>query len=1006
MPGLNPEQKQAAEHGEGPLLVVAGPGTGKTRVITERIVYLLGAGQAFAGGAALGPDNILALTFTEKAAGEMKHRVGAALPSLEKSPHISTFHAFCLETLRSVHADRPLLDKIDVWILLRRRMAELGLEFYRKLAEPGAFLHDLNDFFSRCQDDLIEPEDFERYVCDLDHRIPAAAAMGAAAGAARQMPGHDAPALGDAAPMDLERKKELSRVFAASRRLIEASGALSLGSLVSETVALWRRDRAALEAARARYRAVLVDEFQDTNYAQVELLKLLVPPPYAITAVGDDDQAIYRFRGASYGAFKMFSEAFPGHRTVCLSRNYRSTEHILHAASALIAHNDRYAGKPPLASSRESGIRVCVVKTKSPESEAAWVAGEIGRMAAKGTPYGGIAVLYRAHNYRDLLVKELRERGVPLSIRGLSVVSTTVLRDLVAWLRVIHSPHDSISLTRILLAPRWRFPDALAQTFRNLAAKHRTSLYDAIASAPGDASAALTRTSWPEFEELRTAFRKLSLSMPLQALIDRLVKRLGWTDDSGSADQAYLKAFSNFVKEWEEKSETRKLGEFIGYFNYFIEAGGKIEAPQPAEGAVQLMTVHAAKGLEFPVVFIIGVSPRRFPPNERKPVIEFPPELRKGPEPPRDIHLQEERRLFFVAMTRAKERLYVSSVSKSDRQQSAFIQDLISEPGVHARDLEVVDVPEPDQRVKAGVAGRTVRPALPPLPRSSAAAPQGRLFPEDVPAESGQHADIAAWAAQPPVELANGNLRLSATTVEDYLACPLKYKFQHVLKIPTAAQAPLTFGNLMHGAVRYYFELRRELALQAKGSDLPSAGQVEQFFLDHWNRAGFDDAYQEETYRQAGIEQLRGFVDRHNAIAIDPSAIEMERSFEFALGDITLEGRIDQITHLDANDAAVELIDYKTGRPRTDRDADKSLQLSIYALAAREALALNSVRLTFYNLTSNEAVSSVRNAQSLRSAVDDIRRAADGIRRGCFDATPGYICRWCDFAAICPAHER
>lgn len=1011
MPGLNPEQKQAAQHGEGPLLVVAGPGSGKTRVITERIVYLLGGGYA-SGGQALGPDNILALTFTEKAAGEMKHRVAAALPSLDKPPHISTFHAFCLETLRNVNADRPLLDKIDVWIFLRRRMAELGLEFYRKLAEPGAFLHDLNDFFSRCQDELIEPEDFGRYVIGLERRFQANAAMAAAAGVSANTPGRDAPALKDESHLGLAMKKELSRVFAVSRHLIEASGAVSLGSLVSETVALWRRDPKALEDARARYRAVLVDEFQDTNYAQVELLKLLVPPPYAITAVGDDDQAIYRFRGASYGAFEMFSEAFPGHRTVCLSRNYRSTAPILHAASALIAHNDRYAGKPPLSASRESGLKVCVIKTKSPESEAEWIAGEIERLAAKGVPYGGIAVLYRAHNYRDLLVSELRARGVPLSIRGLSVISTTVLRDLVAYLRVIQSPHDSISLTRILLAPCWGVTEELAQSFRDAGATHRTSLYDAIQTAAGEARAALAQTSWAEFEELRTAFRKVSLSLPLEALVDRLVKRLGWVDDQEAPGRAYLEAFSSFVKQWEEKSETKKLAEFIEYFDYFIEAGGKIEAPQPAERAVQLMTVHAAKGLEFPAVFIIGVSPRRFPPVERKPVIEFPPELRNGPEPPRDIHLQEERRLFFVAMTRAKDRLYVSSVSKSDRQQSAFIQDLISDPAVRARDLEIIDVPEPAPPVETRRSPRVVPSTAPSAvgsrAASSVAASQGNLFQEGSTAALGLHADIAAWAAKEPPELPKGNLRLSATAVEDYLACPLKYKFQHVLKIPTAAQAPLTFGNLMHRDVRYYFELRRELAERPNGSGdgLPAPGQVEQFFLDHWNRAGFDDAYQEETYRQAGIEQLRGFVEKHNAIALDPRAIEMERSFEFALGDITLEGRIDQITHLEANGMGVELIDYKTGRPRTDRDADKSLQLSIYALASREALGLDASKLTLYNLTNNEAVSSVRNAGNLRSATDDIRRTADEIRKGRFEATPGYICRWCGFVTICPGHER
>lgn len=1027
MPGLNPEQKLAAEHGEGPLLVIAGPGTGKTRVITERIVYLLQNSAASSVTPALKPENVLALTFTEKAAGEMKHRVAAALPSLETSPHISTFHAFCLETLRKHHEDRRLLDKIDVWVFLRRRMAELGLEYYRKLAEPGAFLHDLNDFFSRCQDELIEPEDFDRYVRQRERL----ALLNPAPGERKN-------------PDTMDLQKELARVFATSRRLIEASGASSLGSLVSEAVMFLKRDSKALEEVRDQYRAVLVDEFQDTNYAQVELLKLLAPPPYAITAVGDDDQAIYRFRGASFGAFKMFSDAFPGHRTVWLSRNYRSTKHILHAASAVIAHNDRYGNKPALLSSREAGAPIYLVKSKSAESEAAWTAEEIERLARNGTPYGGIAVLYRAHNIRDLLVAELARRHVPISIRGLSILSATVLRDLVAYLRVIHSPHDSISLVRVLLAPRWRFPETLAQTFRELAAKDHTSLYSAIVSAGGAARKALESTAWGEIDALLTTFRNLSRSVPVAALAGRLVERLGWPTLDGNKHQVYLETFSRFLREWEDKSETRKLPEFLEYFRYFLEAGGKVESPQPAERAVQLMTVHAAKGLEFPVVFVIGVSPRRFPPAERKPVIDFPADLRKGPNPPRDIHLQEERRLFFVAMTRAKDKLYVSSVSKSDRQQSVFVQDLLSEPAVRASDVQLIAIPDPAPSANAPVSGRPTRSAS-ALERSTAArggldqsepsplrgrririahagqsvadavsagglAAQPSLFENAATASEGLHADVRTWATQTNVPAPDGDLRLSATAIDDYLGCPLKYKFQHVLNIPVAAQAPLTFGNLMHRAVRHYFELRRELALKGDGDGaaLPSAAQVAQFYLERWKSAGFDDAYHEETYREAGLDQIKRFVEKQNALAMDASAIEMERGFEFTLGDITLDGRIDQINHLSANDGKrqpVELVDYKTGRPRTERDVEKSLQLSVYALAARETMELDPVRLTLYNLTNNQAVSGSRTVAELERAKDEIRRAAAQIRVGCFDATPGFLCRWCNYITLCPEHE-
>src|SRR5579862_2806276 len=466
---LNPEQIRAIRHGRGPLLIVAGPGTGKTRVITQRIVHLIQEGAPSEEEKPLRAENILALTFTEKAAEEMKRRVAAALPGLEKLPVISTFHAFCLHVLRRHHVDRLLLDKIDVWIFLRRRMAELGLEFYQKLAEPGAFLHDLNEFFSRCQDELIEPDAFDEYVRRVEKDFGARRAR-------------LDPAELPAELSEVEKKKELARVFRTSRKLIENAGSSSLGSLVSETVRLWDREPEVLEEYRSLYRHVLVDEFQDTNFGQAELLKRLVAPGNNITAVGDDDQAIYRFRGASHGAFAMFGRTYPGHETVFLNRNYRSTAKILRCADVVISRNDREINKPALKTENGEGCGVFLVDSPDYFSEAAWIVAEVERLAARGTSLEDIAVLYRAHNYRDLLVEEFRRRKIPFAIRGLSILSTVILRDLIAYLSLINSSHDNISLTRVLLQPRWRFPEEMAYTVRQSAAKNRCSLMDALAS--------------------------------------------------------------------------------------------------------------------------------------------------------------------------------------------------------------------------------------------------------------------------------------------------------------------------------------------------------------------------------------------------------------------------------------------------------------------------------------------------------------------------------------------
>ncbi|MBI4164186.1 MAG: ATP-dependent helicase [Acidobacteria bacterium] len=975
---LNPEQRQAIEHGGGPMLVIAGPGSGKTRVITERIVHLLSHVPG------LRPEQILAVTFTEKAAGEMKHRVTTALPDLESPPHISTFHAFCLGVLRERHFERRLLDKVDVWIFLRQRMEHLGLDFYQKLAEPGAFLHDLNEFFSRCQDELIEPEDFEAYVAQTEGEFLNRAA-------------HLDTEAATLEGQEILKKKELARVFRNSRKLIEDAGCSNLGSLISEAVRFFDCEPETLELQRSKFRYVLVDEFQDSNFAQVELLRRLVVKPYNITAVGDEDQAIYRFRGAAHGAFEMFHRAFPGAAVVNLFRNYRSTQRVLRASGVVIAKNTHSGKKPPLMTEREDGDKVLLLDSLDYPSEAAWAAEEIERLAKRGTRLGDIAVLYRAHSHRDLLVGELRARRIPFSIRGLSVLSTVIVRDVVAYLNLVHSPHHNISLTRVLLAGRWRFPAALALEIRKESARERCSLFTAIETREkAEPGGELSRTGWSELNMSLRNLRSASHELPMTALFDRLVEFCRPPLGFSTADLSNLDAFQRFLGEWEAKSETRRLAGFIPYFQYFQDAGGKVEAPSPRDStnAVQMMTVHSAKGLEFPVVFILSVAPRRFPHGEQKPVIEFPDELRKGPEPPPDIHLQEERRLFFVAMTRAKDRLLISSVAKQGKKPSEFIDDLLSSPAVTARDMERIQVPQHPAEDLAHRRARTPEPSVHTKAQPS-------LFGKAEAPPSAVYPNLDELAGPLPASSSDGKLRLSATSIETFQTCPLKYKLGHELHVPAGPQPTLTFGNIMHQSVRHYFDLRKNGKVKYE--------DIEEFYLKAWRAAGFEDAYQEQTYRKAGLEQLREFVLRHESMAVPADRVRTEEHFLLDMGECLLEGRIDQINPVVArgrtDDSTVELIDYKTGRPKSQKDADKSLQLSIYALAARDGLKLRPEKLTFYNLTSNEPVSTTRTTSDLKQAAEKIREVAGEIRGSNFAPTPGFACKWCDYVPICPAHE-
>lgn len=1051
---LNPEQSAAIEHGQGPLLIIAGPGSGKTRVITERIVHLLGGGEAFrrqGTSDAVGPENILALTYTDKAAGEMSYRVRQALPDLETFPTIKTFHAFCIDVLKEHDFDQQLLDEVDLWIFLRWRLRALALEHYLKLAEPGAFLHDLNDFFSRCQDELVEPDDFAAYVAKCRGELAGRAA--------------DAMELAE-----LAKKEELARVFRRSRELMEQAACTSFGSLMSKMLRLWDEEPQVLDRLRQRFRYVLVDEYQDTNYAQVEILRRLVAAPYNITAVGDDDQAIYRFRGASSGAFQMFDRAFPGHATVYLNRNYRSTRRILRSSQVVIEKNEgRYESKPPLRAENSEGERVFLLESPDTRAEAVWIADEIERLHKRGKRLGEIAMLYRGHAHRERLVEQFHLRGIDFNIRGLTILRTPLVRDLLAYLRLIHSLHDNISLTRVLLAPRWRFPEALAQDARRRASQNRSSIYTATRATEQTLFAAdLRRTGWYELDTLLAKLREIARVSPMPVLFDRLVAALGIRVADNSREAGYLKAFREFLKAWQEKhargglapverdpeaAPPRPIDAFMEYFSFFLDAGGQIEAPEPRDtaNAVQMMTVHAAKGLEFPVVFVLSVSRNRFPTNEKKPVIEFPDALRKDPVAPPGIHQQEERRLFYVAMTRAQERLYVSSISAPGQKPSLFIRDLLSNPVVTARDIERIQVaaaPEPAQ-----AAAPNVEPVASSRVQLSERATsgkgsgkgvqigggngQGLLFPEmEADGEAlSLRPDLDSWARQPVAGGAQGNnqLVLSATAIETYQNCPLRFKFRSLLKIQSEPQAALTFGSVMHESVRHYFRLRE--------SGTARFEDVEQFFLHAWKDVGFEDTYHAERSRQDGLEQLRRFVEQQNALPL-PATVASEQGFAFDLDDVRLQGRIDQIqtratagagkgkvnasgvgaspggAPLELRSPAgdtqtgpfprgteVELIDYKTGRPKSQKDADTSLQLSVYALAAERTMGLRPTRLTFYNLGNNEAVSGMRSPKDLEDVMKEIREVAGAIRAGQFEPTPGFVCRRCDFTALCPTQE-
>jgi DNA helicase II / ATP-dependent DNA helicase PcrA len=976
---LNEEQRAAVDHGEGPLLVVAGAGTGKTRVITERIRTLLEANPNLAG------ENILGLTFTNKAAGEMKHRVVRAAGERAEGVWLSTFHKFCMEKiLKAANSELQSLEDIDHQILLRRNIAELGLVVFKRLAEPAEFLTDFGAFFSRCQDELVTPDDYQKYADELRRKYEAR----------KNALEPDARAIEEE---ELARQEELARVYRVSERLLREKNLCSFGGQLQRAVEMLRTDADLLARMREQYRYILVDEFQDTNVAQLELLWLLAGEGGNILAVGDHDQAIYRFRGASFGSFTIFLERFCGAKgaqpdqaakkfLVSLSQNYRSTQRILRVAGQTIQHNEKSALLPlnKLVTQNSDGEKIRVAEFASFEDEAHWVASEIARLHEAGAAWRSFAVLYRKHTHRDQLLAALRRREIPFVIRKFSILSSTLVRDLLAWLKLIATPSDNIACARVLAAPYWGLePRDLVRLAERAEKNHRRPLWDEVEASQNEPPLNREGVRLTELAQMVARLRQSARSRPATELLAELIQNLELMPIPSDTDRQHVARFVEFVKDWDRKGEKKQLRDFIEYLGYFDELGGKVEIEEElSDDAVQLMTVHSAKGLEFPHVFILRLSKSDFPSGARQPKFEFPADLMKEEQPKGDFHIQEERRLFYVALTRAQRRLTLCTLVNKRKKASPFLDDFLENPKIQKFDTE-----QSAPKVVIPVLEESVGPA------ASAPDPT-RLFP----VENGStraYSRVALWAKafHPPRP---EPLQLSASAIDAYESCPMKYMFRYVWNMRGGANPQMTFGNTMHKTIREF------VAELKKRGGVP-LDELFSIYDREWSSAGFPDSYQEEEYRKAGREQLEAF--HRSCTAAPPDVLFQEKGFELPLEhDIVVTGRMDQVNRIDGRE--VEIVDYKTGRARDAKKAAGDLQLSIYALAAREVLDLVPARLAFYNLSTNEAVETSRDAKALAATKDKIAGVADQIRGGNFQCKPGFSCGYCDYKPLCPAHEQ
>jgi DNA helicase-2/ATP-dependent DNA helicase PcrA len=564
-------------------------------------------------------------------------------------------------------------------------------------------------------------------------------------------------------------------------------------------------------------------------------------------------------------------------------------------------------------------------------------------------------------------------------ISRLSILDHPLVKDVLAYLHLIDSPADDIACARVLAAPAWSLEPGDLVRLAERARKERKALYEMLQGPQGQLAFDASHAALSKLIEFVSEQRKTLHRRSARGILADLLEWLEVAQRASPQDRKYVKRLSEFAKEWEPKSETQSLAEFVEYLDYYGQAGGTISLEDDVPGdAVQLMTVHGAKGLEFPQVFLLRVNNKKFPAAERSRVFEFPAALMKEGEPAEQFHIQEERRLFYVAVTRAENRLTLTTLTEKKGKIPVFIEDLLMDPAIKRRDIY------------------QMKPKLPETvsitKKQSPYAGDPLLFPLSEPAKI--FSRIADWALEFH-PLTPEPLTLSPSAVSGYRTCPQQYLFSRSWRLREGPKAVLSFGSVMHTTIKRFVDQLR------KGVKLPF-DDVARILDTEWTSAGFEDDYQEQGYKQEGLEQLRVF---YTSILATPSQVlELEKSFELPLANnVTITGRMDQVNSLGGKD--VEIIDYKTGKPKKDADAKRDLQLSLYALAAKEIFEWNPVRLVFHYLQNNQIQVTTRDAKQLEEAQAIVLEAADDIRAGQFPPNPGFVCRSCAYKPICPAHE-
>ncbi len=983
---LNPDQRKAVDHVDGPLLVFAGPGTGKTRVVVHKIAHLIAEGGYRS-------DEVLALTFSESAAEEMQDRVSQLLPGRARV-RVSTFHSFCNELIRDHSLDiginmtsGVITDEHQITFLLEN-LDKAELKALKVPVRPIDLARDLHGIIMRLKQENVSLERLEGYLQDQ----------------------------GEAGDEEAETMSDVARAYRLYEDFKTSRSLIDFGDMQHLALRLLTERPAILERLRRRYRYIIVDEFQDTDYTQLQIV-LALAGDGNVTVVGDDDQSIYRFRGAYLTNVHEFSRFYNERgmavEHLVLKRNFRCTGNIQKVASTLIGNNPERQEKE-IDTQKDVGEPVHIAQYATDGDQARGIVRQIHQLCSEGTAIDDMAILVRTRFHAKAITEALDRARVPYEIIGSrDYFRHRMVRVAVAYLRVLHDPNtNQPDLGHIMLRPIHGIPPGDIPRLSRRAKDRGLSLWEALDDLQGfEGDVGRLRRFREGMDHLFRVAGEGDLVATVRAvLFGRDLFRVEIA--KGDTDSIrHLNRLIQLTTEFTDIYPEASLGDLIRYLEALRDIRLRDEGSEPGGGRVHLMTIHGAKGREFPIVFIPSLNKDRVPSRYRPPKIPIPSALWDGI--PSDyseeqVHYQEERRLLYVGITRGQERVFLSDclrfgTNKRVTPTSMFLSEILEGQGHQRMEdaLEVLDEPEERaetvtdllmDRVIGDVANGDLQQAveaIAAMAKMDDAEAEPLVIPENVDLDG--YMTRLSERYDEPDALHAATAHFSPSRLRAYEDCPAKYRFNYVLGIPQMEKTYFELGTVVHGVIE---------KITKRMVDGEDVGEDEALALleDAWKSSVWDSAEMERQDREVAEKMVHDFLVRQGGK--DASIVGIEQWIDLELEGRRVSGKIDRV---DDHGDYLEVTDYKTSKSKDSRPKLRSdFQMVLYWEGAENAFEKPVRQVGHWYLRHDEELMVEISTEEREAVLDRARGIIRSVEAREFGATPDYqTCRFCDYADLC-----